>query len=1181
MKVLATRLFATLLILVSSHAMGAEPARPEVNWDRAAAGQTIREADTRATLGPLFRLARSGENRELLKSLSGLAGNDELPAPARDYLIFKFTLGLGDLDANAVNGRVLEYLLSYEAATWVAHEENPRRAVPLYNVRAAAAGLRNSWDRQLAATRAENLLSAASDVWVNSYLEAGTASRRGFVDAMGFASGDQLHKLGNSALAQLDGHPELTLVAARAGLDSGDQEMLRQAIAGGDGPDLSRVLKTAASRLDAEETLRLLKFTIGLGSGKKAALAIAHLAPGRIGDSAVQDLLFRTLPDRELGTAAAMVLSAAEEPQVQVRMKNAGISLPQSDHARIVEWVEDAPVSETDKIALGYPVPIPVDTPMPFDGFRSYNGLHNRHQELANSSDWVHAMELGKTRDDRTIWAYQLGDADRMTADGLREHAMLTNGGIHAREWATQEVATGIMELLALGAGETDLLPYLRDNANILVIPILNIDGFLQTQRYPSTNWLGTNLEDPETDPRDGRMRRKNMLGADEDLGTQGDHLMGVDLNRNSPPYWDTNPEHSSDQPESLVHHGASAQSEPEIQALDAAALLGPPEKLSMFTDMHTFGQWHSWYRNDNDGLSQVTQGLLTTMTNHHYAFDARKYYWFPTGEGVRLNEGWGMTYEYFAEEYQVPSWVIEIEPTGGADPNWPGRGADYGGLGRNGHDGFILPDSEVERVRTEMAQTFAVGYYKQSGPPSIAAIRFVDSVTGAVVHESEWDVTGETSRQMYSFNTQPLQLDRDYVFWMAFDKPMRWRADGEVTVLPGQPGWTLDLDASLRVDDTELSVVPVAGDWLNEPGVAPLGYMRYRDDALAIGFSMPADEHNLGLLDGLAMATLGVNAWDMTGSENDADPSTVARWEEGSWAGYENSAGDDGNNSGGTDRNVQVPVTTDILNDPFVIQPGISAAWYDPARNGEGFLIEILDDNRAVMYWFTYNSEGGQDWYVAQGEVHGNRILFPQLIQVSGGEFGPGFDPGKISNEVVGSARFIWSDCGTGAMEWNIKGDDGAVSHGRMDVRRITNLMAMDCGPPILAPIYPESVLSGSWYDPTHSGEGFVLEVLVDRSLLVYWFSFDAQGNRRWFFGTGEVQGDKLVFENMLTTSGARFGADFNPDDVQLDPWGSLELELECDSGTARFNPTEQGFPAGTLNLERLTYLTGLSCGD
>ena len=40
-------------------------------------------------------------------------------------------------------------------------------------------------------------------------------------------------------------------------------------------------------------------------------------------------------------------------------------------HERIVEWVDFAPVTDANRIALGYPVPVPVDTPLPFAGFRS------------------------------------------------------------------------------------------------------------------------------------------------------------------------------------------------------------------------------------------------------------------------------------------------------------------------------------------------------------------------------------------------------------------------------------------------------------------------------------------------------------------------------------------------------------------------------------------------------------------------------------------------------------------------------------------------------------------------------------------------------------------------------------------------------------------------------------------
>ena len=108
----------------------------------------------------------------------------------------------------------------------------------------------------------------------------------------------------------------------------------------------------------------------------------------------------------------------------------------------------------------------------------------------------------------RTIWAYRLGDDDLLTVDGLPEPATLTNGGIHAREWQSPETVTGIMELFALHEDDNHFYDYLRDNVNMIVIPSLNIDGFMQTQRYPTLNYLQSDPNDPDISPRDGRMRR-------------------------------------------------------------------------------------------------------------------------------------------------------------------------------------------------------------------------------------------------------------------------------------------------------------------------------------------------------------------------------------------------------------------------------------------------------------------------------------------------------------------------------------------------------------------------------------------------------------------------------------------------------------------------------------------------
>lgn len=852
--------------------------------------------------------------------------------------------------------------------------------------------------------------------------------------------------------------------------------------------------------------------------------------------------------------------------------------------ASLVEWVEDAPLGDSSMIALGYPVPQPVDTPLPFDGFRSYTGLHMRHQDLAAATPWVHGHVVGATHRGRSIWVYQLGDADHLTPYGAPEQAMLVNGGIHAREWQSPEVSTGIIERIALTEDDV-LVDYLRENANLLVVPVLNIDGFLQTQRYPSLNWLGDDPRYPDSWPRDGRMRRKNMRGADEDLYTVGDHLQGVDLNRNNAPYRATSTSSSSD-PEELVYHGTGTASESEIRALDAAAQLGPADQLTMFTDVHSFSQVHFWNRNSNSRLTRLTERLLDTFTDHHQQFPAGKFYYFDSAAAAPLNSGIGTTAEYFTFNYQVPSWTLEVEPSGGEHPGLPGGGADYGGLGRNGHDGFILPDSQVERVRTELAQTFTVAFYQQAGPPAIQALRVVDAATGATVFESEWDAVDDTSRQLHSFQAQPLQLGRDYRVWIAWNKPMRWRVNGEIAPLPGQSM----ANTQLFSRSAESEAAPLAAEfgevtWLDLPGAAPLGYLRYRDDAVVWPLRLVDDAANRATVGAGTTARLGVFTRDMVGLGGDGDPATVAHWLNGAWAGYEDSQGVDGGDLGGYDKTNAFSLTADDLGDPFVIESGTSAAWFDIERNGEGFMLELLAGNRAVMYWFTYDGEGAQDWYMAEGAISGNAIDFPEMVQVSGGVFGPGFDPDQVVRTPVGHARFVWSGCDAGEMKWVIDQDGGDRRQGRMTLSRLTNVMALPCGetdPTPGVPPHEAARFSGSWYDPAHSGEGYVLQVLDDLRALVYWFSYGPDGARRWFFGTGTVDEARLVFDEMYTTSGGVFGDDFDPDAVALEPWGSLELELGCDGGTASFTPIEEGFPAGELDLVRLTVLDGLEClGD
>ncbi len=848
-----------------------------------------------------------------------------------------------------------------------------------------------------------------------------------------------------------------------------------------------------------------------------------------------------------------------------------------AQNARLVEWVESNPVNVTDRIALGYPPPIPVDTPLPFDGFRSYAGLRARHEDLAANTPWVHPETIGQTRRGRTLWAHRLGDADRLTPWGLPEPATLTNGGIHAREWQTPEVVTGILELLATAPADDWLIDYLRDHVNMVVIPVLNVDGFLQTQRTPTLNWVGEDPNDSANWPRDGRMRRKNLLNTDENLYTPDDHLNGVDLNRNNPPYWNTSGgSNSSSNVRSLLYHGTAPRSEPETRALDAAAGLGPANRLRLYTDVHSFAQTHFWVRTANDRLAVQTERVLDLFTDHHQSFPAGKWYAWSNRNNVANGYGIGTTDEYFTVEYEVPSWTLEVEPTGGQEYHTPlpGGGADYGGAGVNGHDGFILPESQIRRVREQLAQTFSTVYYRQSGPPHVQSVRVFDAASGALVIEADWDAGDEGRRERFLAQHAPLRPGRDYRLWLGFNKPMRWLVDGKVQIFPGFAADTVDTVITARVGSQGLALDLGAGPTtLLAPGGAPDGYRFYRSDALVTNFRIRATQANLDLLDDGSEVTLGVRTRDMTGLGLDGDPATVADWAGGHWTGYEDGLDND-SDFGGTDDSLRIMAAAGAAPEPFLLQPGIAAAWFDPQRNGEGFIIEMLAGGRATLYWFTYDEAGRQDWIVADGGIDGNRLRFPELLRVTGGVFGPGFDPDAVTREVIGEATFTWTGCGAGRMDWHI-----GNTRGRQSLSRLSRIQGLDCGLPLGRPIRQEAQYSGAWYDPQRSGEGFTVQVLEDDTALVYWFSYDTDGARRWFFGQGELVDGSWVFPTLWTTSGPSFGAGFDPGALDQRAWGRLELDLSCDGGEARWTTGETGFPDGSMPLVQLTRMDGPAC--
>jgi len=259
------------------------------------------------------------------------------------------------------------------------------------------------------------------------------------------------------------------------------------------------------------------------------------------------------------------------------------------------------------------------------------------------------------------------------------------------------------------------------------------------------------------------------------------------------------------------------------------------------------------------------------------------------------------------------------------------------------------------------------------------------------------------------------------------------------------------------------------------------------------------------------------------------------------------------------------------------------SGSWYDSNRSGEGFVVQLLPDGRAVVTWFTYPPEGesaDQAWIIGSGTTDGNRIVITKMVRPAGAIFGPDFDPDDVVREYWGTLEITFVDCDTAIVTWTGPAEFGS---GSMDLVRLSSIDDVECA--TAAEMEPDRVISGrsgAWYDRSHSGEGWMLEVLPDGRIVVYWFTFDDQGRQAWMIGVARVEGNTLWVEDMRITRGTHFGASFRSEDVVRDHWGSFGLLFEdCFTAKMRFESIDVRYGEGTLDPVHLAQLAETNCNE
>lgn len=260
----------------------------------------------------------------------------------------------------------------------------------------------------------------------------------------------------------------------------------------------------------------------------------------------------------------------------------------------------------------------------------------------------------------------------------------------------------------------------------------------------------------------------------------------------------------------------------------------------------------------------------------------------------------------------------------------------------------------------------------------------------------------------------------------------------------------------------------------------------------------------------------------------------------------------------------------SDNVIKPVPLMGAVTGSWYDPSTSGQGFVLYPVDDNRTVISFFGFEDDGTPMWLTGVGEdiLEPGQPIDITLYLTSGGNFGE-FNPDQISDEPWGNLNIVFNTC-----KKAIAVLDGLSGKQTMVMVRLAGVDGLECY--ANTPPKPNvSGITGSWYDPATSGQGFNLYPVSDERMVITFYGFKNNSKRLWLLGVYDAQitiGETLTLE-MMYASGGQFGG-FTPDDITEHPWGTMTINYtDCRNATATLDGVDG---KQTMAMVRLAGLQG-----
>jgi len=122
----------------------------------------------------------------------------------------------------------------------------------------------------------------------------------------------------------------------------------------------------------------------------------------------------------------------------------------------------------------------------------------------------------------------------------------------------------------------------------------------------------------------------------------------------------------------------------------------------------------------------------------------------------------------------------------------------------------------------------------------------------------------------------------------------------------------------------------------------------------------------------------------------------------------------------------------------------GLSGSFYDPARNGEGLIVEWMSNGDVVAIFFTYDQNGDQFWTFGVGTPSGKSVTINAVYPAASTVWGRDFKAGDVDLQPWGTFDLTWTACND--MKFDYSSTVSGYGSGSLNYKRVSSMQGTSC---------------------------------------------------------------------------------------------------------------------------------------